>query len=178
MLVDDNVDNLKVLSNLLKREYRVKVATEGREALRLAESEPMPDLILLDVMMPEMDGYTVCERLKSNPQTREIPVIFVTAKDQTEIARTALLDLSLEKYLEITLEVLKALPWLKVEARGTFFLTNRKGELILVAQRGLSKAQRAACAKMPLGSCICRQSCEQMKPLFLSLLKNHPGNRL
>ena len=84
LLVDDNVDNLKVLSNLLKREYRVKVATGGHEALRLAEGEPMPDLILLDVMMPEMDGYTVCERLKSNPRTREIPVIFVTAKTQTE----------------------------------------------------------------------------------------------
>ncbi|MCC8998405.1 MAG: response regulator, partial [Candidatus Contendobacter sp.] len=83
LLVDDNVDNLKVLSNLLKREYRVKVATGGHEALRLAEGEPMPDLILLDVMMPEMDGYTVCERLKSNPRTREIPVIFVTAKTQT-----------------------------------------------------------------------------------------------
>lgn len=246
LLVDDNVDNLKLLSNLLKQEYQIQVAMEGREALRLAARKPTPDLILLDIMMPEMDGYTICERLKSNSDTREIPVIFLTAKTQTEdetqgflvgavdyitkpinppvlwarvkaqlalaaqikrtrqelseadhritcvtdqrdqievqkqrlhdqqrvllaIARSGLLNLSLEHYLRMTLEALATLPWFQTEARGVLFLTNRKGDLIMVAKQGLSGAWRAACGKALAGSCVCGQAYTQIQPLFLPL---------
>lgn len=81
LVVDDTPENIDVLDGILKDEYRIKIATNGRMALKIAE-KTLPDLILLDVMMPEMDGYEVCERLKENPLTRRIPVIFVTAKDQ------------------------------------------------------------------------------------------------
>ena len=81
LVVDDVPTNVKILADALRAEYRIKVASNGVDALRLAQSEPLPDLIMLDVMMPEVDGYEVCIRLKENPVTRRIPVIFVTAKN-------------------------------------------------------------------------------------------------
>jgi len=79
LIVDDSPDNLQVLMQILKEDYAVIAATTGEKALQLAVKEPVPDLIVLDVVMPEIDGYEVCTRLKADPQTREIPVIFVTA---------------------------------------------------------------------------------------------------
>ena len=84
LIVDDTPDNLALMSGLLKDKYRVKVANSGDKALRIAQSSPPPDLILLDIMMPGMDGYEVCERLKAAPVTRDIPIIFLTAKSQIE----------------------------------------------------------------------------------------------
>ncbi|PTQ67437.1 HD domain-containing phosphohydrolase [Pseudomonas sp. GV071] len=84
LVVDDTPENLELMSELLLPSYRVKVASSGLKALRIAISSPPPDLILLDIMMPLMDGYEVCKRLKADPQTRDIPVIFLTAK--TEVA--------------------------------------------------------------------------------------------
>jgi len=84
LVVDDTPDNLTLMSGLLKDLYRVKVANGGERALRIAESDAPPDLILLDIMMPEVDGYEVCRRLKANSQTRDIPVIFLTAKSEVE----------------------------------------------------------------------------------------------
>ncbi|MGZ8222356.1 MAG: response regulator [Methylobacter sp.] len=84
LIVDDSPENLTVLSELLQPIYRVRAATSGRKALRIAVTAPRPDLILLDVMMPEMDGYQVFEQLCANPDTRDIPVIFVTAMDHME----------------------------------------------------------------------------------------------
>lgn len=81
LIVDDMPFNVKVLRETLKCDYRVEVAGNGAEALERARGEPQPDLILLDVMMPDMDGYEVCRQLKSDPLTAAIPVIFVTAKD-------------------------------------------------------------------------------------------------
>jgi putative two-component system response regulator len=83
LVVDDTPENLRLVSALLKDEYKVKVATHGRQALELAGQSP-PTLILLDVMMPEMDGYTVCAELKRRPETAAIPVIFLTALTETE----------------------------------------------------------------------------------------------
>ncbi|WP_068829745.1 HD domain-containing phosphohydrolase [Pseudomonas sp. BMS12] len=83
LLVDDTPENLTLMSELLLDSYRVKVASNGAKALRIA-AESQPDLILLDIMMPEMDGYEVCRRLKDDPATADIPVVFLTAK--TELA--------------------------------------------------------------------------------------------
>jgi class 3 adenylate cyclase len=80
LIVDDTPTNVGVISGVLKDFYKTKVATNGEKALVLASASEKPDLILLDVMMPGMDGYEVCRRLKANPLTRDIPVIFLTAK--------------------------------------------------------------------------------------------------
>jgi CheY-like chemotaxis protein len=81
LAVDDTPENLDVVKGILSDDYVVKAAVNGKIALKIAETQ-LPDLILLDIMMPEMDGYEVCKRLKANPVTAEIPVIFLTAKDQ------------------------------------------------------------------------------------------------
>ena len=78
LIVDDTPTNIGVISGALKDSYRTKIATNGEKALALAGAEEKPDLILLDIMMPGMDGYEVCTRLKADPATREIPVIFLT----------------------------------------------------------------------------------------------------
>jgi putative two-component system response regulator len=85
LIVDDVPENLLVLGELLRSAgYRVKVANSGRAALRHAGQAPRPDLILLDVMMPEMDGYQVLEHLAADPPTRDVPVIFLTALGDAE----------------------------------------------------------------------------------------------
>ena len=90
LLVDDTPENLAVLGELLQPQYRVRVANSGARALSVVASEPLPDLILLDVMMQDMDGYEVITRLRADPATRDIPVIFVTALDATEDERRGL----------------------------------------------------------------------------------------
>ena len=80
LVVDDTPDNLTLMGSLLRDHYLVKVANHGEKALKIAQSGTPPDLILLDVMMPDMDGYEVCRRLKALPATRDIPVIFLTAR--------------------------------------------------------------------------------------------------
>ncbi|HEY8102053.1 MAG TPA: two-component system response regulator [Burkholderiaceae bacterium] len=84
LIVDDTPDNISLLSALLKDQYKIKIATNGAKALQIAATEPHPDLILLDVMMPGMDGYETCRRLKDEAATADIPVIFLTAKSQTQ----------------------------------------------------------------------------------------------
>ena len=84
LIVDDARQNLALLDALLRPRYQVLAVTTGAQALRLAHIEPRPDLILLDVMMPQMDGYEVFQRLRADPVTRVIPVIFVTAMDSIE----------------------------------------------------------------------------------------------
>jgi len=79
LIVDDTNANIQVLMEILKDEYAVIVAKSGAQALRLARGRPRPDIVLLDVMMPEMDGYQTLERLKSDADTAAIPVIFVTS---------------------------------------------------------------------------------------------------
>jgi sigma-B regulation protein RsbU (phosphoserine phosphatase) len=83
LLVDDAPANIQIANSILKDSYKIRIATNGAKALELASVTPLPDLILLDVMMPEMDGYEVCTRLKMSAETRDIPVIFLTG--QTEI---------------------------------------------------------------------------------------------
>ncbi len=84
LLVDDAPANLQVVNSILKSTYKIQIATSGEKALKIASQSPAPDLILLDVMMPEMDGYEVCTRLKSAADTRDIPVIFLTGQTETD----------------------------------------------------------------------------------------------
>lgn len=88
LVVDDTPDNIDILRAVLKNNFRVQPATNGATALKIARSMPAPDLILLDLLMPEMDGFAVLAELKRDPATRDIPVIFITAEtDATSEAR-------------------------------------------------------------------------------------------
>lgn len=78
LIVDDTPEYIQVLLNLLQDVYAIVVANNGERALKLASTEPLPDIILLDVLMPGLDGYEVCRRLKADPRTAAIPVIFLT----------------------------------------------------------------------------------------------------
>ena len=84
LVVDDVPENIDVLAGALSRDYNVKVALNGQDALDIAFAKPNPDVVLLDILMPGMDGYEVCRRLKENDDTRGIPVIFVTALDEMD----------------------------------------------------------------------------------------------
>ncbi|MBF0587860.1 MAG: two-component system response regulator [Magnetococcales bacterium] len=84
LIVDDTPENLDVLKGILSPYYRLKIATNGRLALKIAFSPNPPDLILLDIMMPEMNGYEACRLLKENDKTQNIPILFVTAKSEVE----------------------------------------------------------------------------------------------
>jgi len=90
LIVDDTPGNLHLMSSLLMPYYKVKVANSGELAIQIAGSSPCPDLILLDIMMPDMDGYQVCEQLKHNSLTMKIPVIFLTSLSDAEDEETGL----------------------------------------------------------------------------------------
>ena len=91
LVIDDAPENLALMSGLLKDSYKVKVANHGELGLKVALAAPPPDLILLDIMMPDLDGYEVCRRLKSNPASRAIPVIFLSAKTDVQDEEKGLL---------------------------------------------------------------------------------------
>lgn len=84
LVVDDSIDTLKIIGELLKKEFAIKIATNGETALKIAQSHTPPDLILLDVMLPDINGYEVCKLLKKEPATADIPVIFLTSKNEVE----------------------------------------------------------------------------------------------
>ncbi|NMG01319.1 response regulator, partial [Aromatoleum toluolicum] len=84
LVVDDTPDNLSLMSDLLRTDYKVKLAPSGERALQIVAGDSKPDLILLDIMMPDMDGYEVLRRLQFNPDTEDIPVIFLTAMSAAE----------------------------------------------------------------------------------------------
>jgi len=84
LIVDDTPENIQVISGILyQKGVNITIAQSGREALKTA-SRQRPDLVLLDIIMPEMNGFEVCKRLKKNPATKDIPIIFLTAKTQPE----------------------------------------------------------------------------------------------
>ena len=80
LVVDDNPENIDLLSEVLRDDYRIRVATSGEKALKIAQSDNPPDLVLLDIMMPEMDGYQTMQRIREEPQHRRLPIIALTAK--------------------------------------------------------------------------------------------------
>ena len=89
LIVDDEKFNLKVLTEFLQTDYKIMVAKTGEDALKAVNGPKPPDLVLLDIIMPEMDGYEVCMRIKENKKTRHIPVIFVTAVSEAMDAAKA-----------------------------------------------------------------------------------------
>jgi len=91
LIVDDVASNIEVLANVLKDDYQIKVAQSGAKALELALTYPIPDIILLDVEMPDMDGFEVLKQLKNSKATQYIPVIFITSYDTTEEEEKGLL---------------------------------------------------------------------------------------
>lgn len=83
LIVDDTPENIDILVELLEG-FDFQIAINGEDALETAFEGDPPDLVLLDIMMPEMDGYEVCEKLRENPKTKNVPVIFLTAKTEKE----------------------------------------------------------------------------------------------
>jgi putative two-component system response regulator len=83
LIVDDADEILMIMESILAKEYSLKLFSQAKDALDYAFANP-PDLILLDIMMPDIDGFETCRRLKANPKLRDIPVIFLTAKDEDE----------------------------------------------------------------------------------------------
>ncbi len=85
LIIDDIPLNIKILGEALRKDYNVAITTDGRQAMEIVESdETRPDLIILDIIMPNIDGYEVCKNLKDSPKTREIPIIFITTKDKAD----------------------------------------------------------------------------------------------
>lgn len=84
LVVDDTSENIDIMNGILQDTYKIKVALNGKKAIEIAKKSPQPDMILLDIMMPEMDGYEVCRILKNDPITAKIPIIFITAMGAEE----------------------------------------------------------------------------------------------
>ena len=127
LIVDDQVENLIILGELLEPHYRVRIADGGARALRAVNIDPQPDLILLDVMMPDINGYDVLARLKADPATKDIPVIFVTSKDSIEDEEHGL-ESGASDY------ILKPVKPMLVLARVHTQLENRRAKVLLKNQ--------------------------------------------
>ncbi len=80
LIVDDTPENIDIMDGLLRSDYKIKVATNGKMAVKIVETTEPPDLILLDIMMPEMDGYEACQQIKMNSKSKDVPIIFITAR--------------------------------------------------------------------------------------------------
>ena len=130
LLVDDTPENLDILKGCLKADYTIRIATSGPLALRIAGGDPQPDLILLDIMMPGMDGLEVMRRLQADPRTQNIPVIFVTARG--EDADEALgLELGAVDYVVKPFSV----PVVKARVRNHLALAHRTRVLLSLSDK-------------------------------------------
>lgn len=124
LITDDIPANITVLGEVLREEYEIIIATNGEKALEIAASEDSPDLILLDIMMPGMDGYEVCRRLKEDEKTIGIPVIFITAKNEID-DETRGLDLGAVDYITKPFQI----PIVKARVR-THLELKRKNDIL------------------------------------------------
>jgi CheY-like chemotaxis protein len=140
LVVDDERLNINVLVDLLKPDYKMMAAKNGEQALKAVRIAKPPDLILLDIMMPEMDGYEVCRRLKADDATRDIPVIFVTAMVDTS-DETKGLEVGAVDYLT------KPISPPIVQARVKTHLALRRNMTELRKAYGIIEAQRSACSR-------------------------------
>jgi phosphoserine phosphatase RsbU/P len=147
LLVDDAPANIQIANSILKDSYKIRIATNGAKALELASVTPLPDLILLDVMMPEMDGYEVCTRLKMSAETRDIPVIFLTG--QTEIEdETKGFDVGAVDYIHKPLSpaIVKARVQTHLVLRG---IRKQLGSQLLTIQKELETAREIQLSILP-----------------------------
>ncbi|WP_374692239.1 HD domain-containing phosphohydrolase [Accumulibacter sp.] len=187
LIVDDTPENLAVLGELLQPEYRVRVANSGRGALRIALSDPKPDLILLDVMMPDMDGYAVLACLRADQRTSDIPVIFVTALDTAvdehdglergavDYISKPLRPLIVLARVRTQLELKRARDWLRdqnafLEAE----VARRMAENQLVQDISIHALARLAETRDPETGNHLRRTQEYVRILAMGL-RDHPG---
>jgi CheY-like chemotaxis protein len=98
LIIDDTTMNIQLMQSVLADKYHVKAATSGARGIRVANREPRPALILLDIQMPEMNGFEVCEQLKSDDSTKGIPIVFLTGND-SEIERSRAVELGASDFL-------------------------------------------------------------------------------
>ncbi len=148
LVVDDNRMNIDLLVEILKNDYELLVALNGVTALEIIK-ETLPDIILLDIMMPEMNGYEVCRRLKSDPRTQKIPVIFITAKTQTE---DEALGLAIGAVDYLTKPVNPAIVLARIKTHLAFYNQNlaleaKVGQRTAELERSREKAREASRAK-------------------------------
>lgn len=139
LVVDDTRANLTLMSELLQDSYKVKAAPSGEKALKIAFSDNPPDLILLDIMMPEMDGYEVCRHLKNNEHTKDIPIIFLTAMSQAEDEE---MGLALGAVDYITKPVSPPITLARIKTHITLY--QKKKELLLAHKRIEDEINEAA----------------------------------
>lgn len=148
LVVDDTPEHIQIIANVLQEEYVVKAATSGERGLQIAQQDPKPELILLDVVMPEMSGFEVCQRLKQSPLTRAIPVMFLTA--QTEDADEQLgFDIGAVDY--ITKPISPAIAKVRVRAQLAAYQQHR-----MLAQQVKEKTAEIARNQLEITNCLAR----------------------
>ena len=143
LVVDDAPANIQIVNSILKDIYKIRIATSGAKALELVKVAPPPDLVLLDVMMPEMDGYEVCTRLKLDSETRDIPVIFLTGQTEVE-DETKGFDVGAVDYIHkpFSPAVVKARVQTHLVLRG---IREQLAQQLLAIQKELETAGRSNC---------------------------------
>lgn len=188
LIVDDTPENLAVLGDLLQPSYRVRAANSGPRAIQIAGSDPRPDLILLDLMMPGMDGFEVLERLRRDPVTASIPVIFVTALSATEDEQWGL-GLGAVDYItkpfrpaivlarvKTQLELKRARDWLKNQnAYLEAEVARRMAENQLIQEVSIHALARLAEIRDPETGNHLRRTQEYVRTLALHLSR-HPAH--
>jgi phosphoserine phosphatase RsbU/P len=147
LVVDDAPANIQIVNSILKDIYKIRIATSGAKALELVKVAPPPDLVLLDVMMPEMDGYEVCTRLKLDSETRDIPVIFLTGQTEVE-DETKGFDVGAVDYIHkpFSPAVVKARVQTHLVLRGT---REQLAQQLLTIQKELETARQIQLSILP-----------------------------
>ncbi|WP_354622945.1 HD domain-containing phosphohydrolase [Psychromonas sp. MME2] len=140
LVVDDVPENIQLIHNTLSKDYTIRAATSGKRALQLAEKHPLPDLILLDVMMPEMDGFETCKQLKMNTITSNIPIMFVTAKTET-VDETKGFTLGAVDYISKPISPIV----LKLRVETQLKLANRERHLEEMVKKRTQELEQSRC---------------------------------
>lgn len=140
LIVDDSKENLDVLYNLLKDTYEVHAAKSGKLALRLLDSELDPDIILLDIMMPEISGYDVCKKIKNSKKLKKIPIIFITAKND-EIDEKKGFEAGAVDYITKPINPVLTLERVKVHI-SLYEYQNRLEELVLARTKTITNTRK------------------------------------
>ena len=149
LIVDDRADSIQIMARGLAPEFAAEFALSGKQALAKLATGELPDLILLDVVMPDMDGYEVCRQLKAEPRTRDIPVILITASNDLEDDMSAMLALVADAADFIHKPVNPQV--LRQRVRTQVLLRKRERELVrLQAELDQLKAQLAAAMADPV----------------------------